>query len=243
MSVVGIFRAAVAFIILTAAGCAAFTGQLLSYIFVRPFSRLVHRRICAVCAGAFLLCGSGLLERWACKRIQCHGEPSPQALSTLCTLNHGSDIDMLIGSALLARYGFPAPGNAKAVVKNSLLYVPIFGWILAFAEYLFVTRDWKTDRARLQKRLRHLQSFPFPLWFILFPEGSRLTPQKLLHSQNYAQNSGFPQLNHVLLPRFKAFLALVASIRPSVEEICDVTIVFDGPVPTLMSILSAESTT
>jgi lysophosphatidic acid acyltransferase / lysophosphatidylinositol acyltransferase len=231
------------FILLVNAAVVACAVQILSFVLVRPFSLAAHRRVSVVFNGAFFLCGTFLLERWTGMRLVVYGEEVPPGVATVCTMNHISDVDMLIGVALLARYGPPFPGNAKAIVKSVLGHVPIFGWILRLGEFLFVTRSWEADRVRLLSDLKSLMSYPFPVWFVIWPEGSRFTAAKQANAQEYARKMGYPHLTHVLLPRFKAFTSLLGVVRGSLDEVCDVTLMFDGSVPRADHILTGRSST
>jgi 1-acyl-sn-glycerol-3-phosphate acyltransferase len=225
------------------AGLVACAAQALSHALVRPLSRAAHRRVTVAFSRAFLLCGTVVLERWGRVRIVTHGDPIPPHSATLCILNHCSSVDMLIGLAWLSRYGPPYPGNAKAIVKASLGKVPIFGWILRFAEFPLISRSWEQDRLHLLDSIRSLLTFPVPLWYVIYPEGSRVDAAKLRASQDYARERGYPVLEHVLLPRFKAFTAVAHALRGSVQDVCDATLMFDGPIPTAKTALSGECST
>lgn len=153
-------------------------------------------------------------------------------------------LDRLVGLAWLSRLGFPAPGNAKAVVKASLGQVPIFGWALRLSEFVFLARSWERDQQRFVSALRSLGTFRatgHPLWLILFPEGSRLTSDKLANSQKYSRVNGFPVFDHVLLPRFKGFQALMPELRRHIEYVVDGTLIFDGPKPSMTTVMNGTA--
>jgi lysophosphatidic acid acyltransferase / lysophosphatidylinositol acyltransferase len=231
------------FVACVAAGAVACAVQAASLLLVRPFSLRAHRRASVALNSAFFLCSVWLLERWNRMRIVVYGEAVPPGLPAVCTMNHISDVDMLVGVTLLARYGAPFPGNAKAIVKSALASVPVFGWLLWFGEFLFVTRSWEADKARLLADLRSLLTYPVPVWFVLWPEGSRATPGKIATAQAYAARNRYPHLTHVLLPRFKAFLSVMSVVRPGVDDLCDVTLMFEGPVPRAPAVLSGACET
>jgi hypothetical protein len=70
-----------------------------------------------------------------------------------------------------------------------------------------------------------------------------MEPAKLRASQDYAREKGYPVLEHVLLPRFKAFTAVAKTLRGSVLDVCDATLMFEGPIPTAKTALSGECST
>lgn len=64
------------------------------------------------------------------------------------------------------------------------------------------------------------------MWFVIFPEGTRITPEKLAISHEHARANDKPIFNNVLLPRSKGFVTTVQGMRDNVPYIIDATIVF-----------------
>jgi 1-acyl-sn-glycerol-3-phosphate acyltransferase len=85
--------------------------------------------------------------------------------------NHQSQFD--IPALTLAM-----PSDFRMVAKRSLLYVPIFGWALWLAGFIFIDRSNRTKAIRsldrAARRLRHGTSL------VLFPEGTRSRDGALL---------------------------------------------------------------
>ncbi|OCF40940.1 hypothetical protein I317_05218 [Kwoniella heveanensis CBS 569] len=86
-------------------------------------------------------------------------------------------------------------------------------------------------------------------WIILYPEGTRRTPKKLLQSQAFARKNGKPELDHLLFPRTKGFVATVQALKNShIKHIYDLTLLYSSPggletqyaVPNLAEILSCD---
>jgi 1-acyl-sn-glycerol-3-phosphate acyltransferase len=59
---------------------------------------------------------------------------------------------------------------------------------------------------------------------VLFPEGTRITPEKLAAAQEFAAARALPVPRHVLIPRVKGLVASLAHLRPRLDAIVDVTI-------------------
>lgn len=229
------------FVCLVGAAFVASTIEALSYLLVRPISLGKHRRVCLILNHAFLLCSTFLLERWSGVTFRMYGDRIVGDRSHLCIINHHSDVDWLLGLAFIAKLGFPYPGNAKSVVKASLSKVPLFGTILRFAEFAFLTRSWKADRETFLKSLLSLRGYTkscSPFWFTLYPEGTRLTQEKLERSQAYAVSRHVEPLSNVLFPRFKAFTTIVPTLRDEFDGIVDATLMFEGDVPSMKNTLS-----
>jgi hypothetical protein len=66
-----------------------------------------------------------------------------------------------------------------------------------------------------------------------FAEGTRVRPEKIARSREYAEKQGMKPLEHVLIPRTKGFVASVQSLRGHVDAVYDLTIGYVGGVPTL----------
>lgn len=235
----------VSFTICFAAATTACSFQSLSYVFVRPFSLNVHRHIVLRFSYSFFLVSTFLLQVWSNVTFKLYGDPLPKDKSCLIILNHSSSADFLIGLAHLAKMQYPSPGNTKSVVKASLGTIPIFGTILHFSEFLFLTRSWAVDRESFLSSLFSLREYGSdvtPYWFVLFPEGTRLTADKIQHSQCYALSQGATPLSHVLYPRFKAFTATVSALRGHLDVVVDATYIFSN-TPTLENVLAGNADT
>lgn len=50
--------------------------------------------------------------------------------------------------------------TTKVFVKNSLKYVPIFGWAWVFTESIFLKRSWEKDRKIISRDLQFLHEYP-----------------------------------------------------------------------------------
>lgn len=66
----------------------------------------------------------------------------------------------------------------------------------------------------------------------MFPEGTRYSIKKSKHietSQNYCKKNNLKILNHLLLPRTKAFELSVENLRDSLDCIYDLTFAYTNP--------------
>ncbi|PXF46313.1 1-acyl-sn-glycerol-3-phosphate acyltransferase PLS1 [Gracilariopsis chorda] len=234
------------FVSVLGAASVACVCEALSFLLVRPFSLTRHRRICLHFTHAFFLVAPFLLEKWSSITFRSYGHAISPKGSYLAVVNHHSDVDWLLGLAFVSHFRYPYPGNAKSVVKASLAKVPIFGHILQNAEFLFITRSWANDRDLFIRSLKSLRGYSktvSPLWFVLYPEGTRLTPEKLLHSQEYAESCGLKAPENVLFPRFKAFVSIMSNLRDEFDGILDATFMFEGNLPSMKSTLAGSDST
>ena len=66
-------------------------------------------------------------------------------------------------------------------------------------------------------------------WIGLCPEGTRLSPRKLLASRAFSRQHDKPELRHLLWPRTKGFVATVKGMRGHVEAVYDLSYVYVTP--------------
>jgi len=147
--------------------------------------------------------------------------------SAMLMPNHRSDIDWLVGYMIADRNGIL--GTAKCYMKNDVKYIPTIGWTWWFLEFCFLRRSWDKDQSTIQKSLKALSEYPIPFLVGIFAESTRMTPEKLKASQEYAESKGIKPLKHHLLPRPKGFSVTVIALKDSVPAIYDIEVAFEDP--------------
>jgi len=198
---------------------------------IKPFSPKAFRRAnrwmakiwwgwCAL--GAEKLYGTTLIMS---------GDDVPMRENAIVILNHQemADITVIFSFARAKE----RVGDLKWFVKDVLKYVPGIGWGMLFLDCPFVKRDWTADRDYIHGVFENILKNDVPLWLMTFAEGTRVRPEKIVRSQEYAEKQGLPRLKHVLIPRTKGFVASVQSLRGHVDAVYDLTIGYVGGVPTL----------
>lgn len=241
-----LLRMVLPFTFITAAATTTCIFQALSYLLIKPFSLPLHRTIVLHFSYAFFLLSTFALERWSNMKFKAYGDPIPPKKSTFIILNHSSSVDFLIGLAYLAKLGFPNPGNTKSAVKDALANVPLFGTILKFTEFLFLSRSWDADRDSFIGKLSDLRDFGStvsPFSVVLFPEGTRLTPERHLQSKAYTDSINQPALTHVLYPRFRGFITVVDTLGDRLDGIIDGTFIFEREHPSLKHVIAGSCKT
>jgi len=164
-------------------------------------------------------------------RVVVSGDHVPMRENAIVVLNHQSMADIPLVMALARTK--ERLGDLKWFVKDPLKWVPGVGWGMAFLDCLFVKRDWAKDRDSIERTFRRLLTDRVPVWLVTFSEGTRLTPTKLLRSQEFATSRGLDPLRHLLLPRPRGFAAAVEGLREHVDAVYDVTIGYVDGVPSL----------
>ena len=52
------------------------------------------------------------------------------------------------------------------------------------------------DEETMTKNIQSLGDYPDPVWLLIFAEGTRLNPEKLEASRDFARKRGYPVLRH-----------------------------------------------
>jgi len=159
------------------------------------------------------------------------GDPVPMRENAIVVANHQQMPDITFMMILARRKD--RLGDMKWLVKDPIKYVPGVGWGMTFLDCVFVKRDWMADKDSIRRTFARLTDRQVPVWLLSFPEGTRLTPEKLRRSRAYAAVEGLTPPDHVLVPRTKGFVATVRGLGDHVASVYDVTIGYEQGVPTL----------
>ena len=203
------------------------TLSLVIKIFSPKAFRRLNQRMARIWWG---WCALGAEKVYGTKWIM-SGDDVPKKENAIVVLNHQdmADITVIFSFARAKE----RVGDLKWFVKDILKYVPGVGWGMLFLDCPFIKRDWTADKDYIHSVFRNLLDYDVPLWLMMFAEGTRVRPQKLVRSREYAEKQGMKPLEHVLFPRTKGFVASVQSLRGHVDAVYDLTIGYVGGVPTL----------
>mmetsp|Transcript_36244 Transcript_36244/g.71243 ORF Transcript_36244/g.71243 Transcript_36244/m.71243 type:complete len:386 (+) Transcript_36244:33-1190(+) len=132
-------------------------------------------------------------------------------------------------------------GAFKAVMKESLRYVPIANAGIREGFVTVLRGQGKTARQGILNSFREqgaqLCRDRVPMWLVLFPEGTWITPEaeglKVQEKSNeFAQKAGYKKLRNVLFPRANGFAALLDGMRhgpDSIDAVYDITVAYNKP--------------
>ena len=122
-------------------------------------------------------------------------------------------------------------GHIKIILKDSLRKIPIFGWGMEFFEFIFLKRKWASDEIVLRTNLTRARLDHLPLWLLLFPEGTNITPDTRARSSDYAKKKDISvEPRHVLLPRSTGLHASLLELSKDkyANHLLDTTLAYSG---------------
>lgn len=141
--------------------------------------------------------------------------------------------------------GQPYPGSVKVVAMNSITKIPVFGWILKFAEFIFLTQKWSKDEGRFSESLISLREYKkqtgCSFVIVLFPEGALLEKDNLLKSHDCAKKNNLPLFQNVLLPILRGLREIVPLLRNLIDVVVDLTVMFSPERPSISDVLAGNS--
>ncbi|KAL0791722.1 hypothetical protein Bca101_007968 [Brassica carinata] len=194
--------------------------QLVLFIFVRPVSRNVYRRINTSVVELLWLQLIWLVDWWAFIKINLYADAETLELlgkeHALVLSNHRGDIDWLVGWVMAQHSG--RLGSTLAIMRKEAKYFPIIGF-------------------------NQLKDFPTTFWLGLFVEGTRFNQKNLEAAKVYASLKGLPTPRNVLIPRTKGFVSAVTHMRSFVPAIydCTYTVQKKQTTPILLRMFGGQS--
>jgi 1-acyl-sn-glycerol-3-phosphate acyltransferase len=129
-------------------------------------------------------------------------------------------------------------GHIYIILKEGLKYVPFIGPGMMFYGFVFMKRNWASDKVRLQHRLKKLKTRhggPMagsgsldPMWLLIYPEGTNLSANTRTKSKKWAEKNSIPDLKRQLLPRSTGLFFCLQELRGTVDWIYDCTVAYEG---------------
>ena len=119
-------------------------------------------------------------------------------------------------------------GRIYVVLKESLKRIPVIGWGMQFAQFIFLKRKWEQDKPRMAAHLQKFNNPKDPMWLMMFPEGTNLADSTREASKKWAEKNGIEDMRHMLLPRSTGLQFILQELRRTVDYVYDCTIAYEG---------------
>ena len=138
--------------------------------------------------------------------------------------NHMSTVDWLLIMTYLQKFNI---SGINLVLRKGIVYWPGFGLTMYANTDIKVDRHWETDQKNLGKQLNEIKTGNEKQVIIIFPEGTRFTPEKLEEAHKYANENNIPIYNNVLIPKTKGTWFIVNHLAKTnrLGRIWDITLV------------------
>ena len=196
-----------------------------------PFSSNAARRLNRWCADTWWGWCVSAAELMYGVRVEITGDDVPMRENALLIVNHQQmpDIPALMKFARTK----DRLGDMKYFIKKEFKWLPGMGWGLQMLDSVFVDRRWTADQDRIRRTFARIVDNRVPIYLVSFAEGTRLTAPKLEAARSYARDRALPVPRHTLVPRTKGVVASIQGLRSHIDAVYDITIGYEGAVPSL----------
>lgn len=216
--------------------------QFFFYLTIRPFNKPLYCTINYYLMYSLMSQVLFLAEWWSGSDVRVYTEDADfekwGTEHAIIVMNHTYEVDWLMGWIVSDRAG--VLGAAKVFVKKMMQYIPTVGWAWKASDAIFLERNWEKDKSIMTSQIREFFDYPYPVWMLLFAEGTRFTPSKHAASMEFARKRGLPELKRHLIPRTRGFIQCIQSVKGQFPAIYDVTVGFnerEAAEPSLLNML------
>eukprot|EP00731_Ephydatia_muelleri_P012942 Em0007g252a len=179
-----------------------------------PLSERCYRRAEETLYASYQRLVGFLFETWSGVEFHFYGDPLPDAAENVLYIsNHQCTVDWVVAETLCLRQGGYG-GRNRYILKDSLKYVPLYGWQLGARGGVFVKRHKDKDQEKIIRRLNELVEKDINTWLVIFPEGTRFDPRN-------------PK--SIRTSQEQAMTLVLTHIKRHFKAVYDVTIMYDGP--------------
>ena len=168
-----------------------------------------------------------LYLQWGHGKIKIYGDALSRSSKCMLFANHQDSRDWLVGFCIA--YHNDAIGGMKCIMKNTLAFLPVFGWLMFLCDFPFIKRS-SSSIGTIKEFCKNMIDYPEALWFCLFPEGTRFSQSKLADSIKWCVSKKIKPFRRVLNPRTGGFCAALKELRSNLDSIYDITIMYDRPM-------------
>ena len=138
--------------------------------------------------------------------------------------NHISACDIPILTTYLKHFNID---SYNFVLKNDIVYSPGIGLITYASSDIKVNRNWTEDKKLISKQLDKINNNGKKQIILIFPEGTRLSEDKLKEAQTFSINNNMPVFKNVLVPKSKGLQTIITNLKESKKlgRIWDTTLI------------------
>ena len=126
--------------------------------------------------------------------------------------NHFSTIDFGFIMAYLQEFNIE---EYVMVLRKGVAQFPGLGPFMYHNNDIKLDRNWETDQDNLKVQIKKCiaTNTGKKQVIVIFPEGTRFTPEKLVDAQEYSRKSNFPVYENVLVPKTKGLWCIINELK------------------------------
>ena len=201
---------------------------LVPFVRIKPL-RALSNAVSLSVQYAFFSYAAALLQMYCQTTVIVHSDDANifRDEGVLLIANHPTRIDWMYAWSYFTLLDMPSP--FQIFLKKDMKHVPIIGWCMQVAMFVFLDRSNKEkDLERIQQIISHVRKRVDPLTnVLLFPEGTDLSLANVEKSRIFSKERNLPMLNHVLHPKPTGFATCVELLQGNHRVLHDVTMAYE----------------
>ncbi|OAF67206.1 1-AGP acyltransferase 5 [Intoshia linei] len=150
--------------------------------------------------------------------------------NSILICNHQSYVDWMLINLLCIRRQFMELSYISFMVKDSLKYIPYYGYYFYIHGFIYVSRGRSHSLEKTKNQLEKLKKRP-NYNLVIYPEGTcynLLNEVKLQKSKIFAAKNGFAELHNVLFPRFHGLKVSLQVLNDSLKYVYNITVFYES---------------
>lgn len=138
--------------------------------------------------------------------------------------NHISIFDFYLLACYLKEFEID---SYNIVLKNELVYFPGLGYMIFANSNIRLYRNWDQDIKKLEKQLNTIKLNGKKQVILIFPEGTRISDQKIKEGQKFSKLNNLPVYENLLVPKSKGLWFIINKLSNTnkLGRIWDVTLI------------------
>ncbi|ELP88277.1 1-acylglycerol-3-phosphate acyltransferase, putative [Entamoeba invadens IP1] len=114
-------------------------------------------------------------------------------------------------------------GSMRFFIKDEIMKLPFIGFGLYWMDNIMLKRNFADDEKHINETFKRLRNKYYPFLLIIFPEGTRAKPERILESQKYAKEHGLHVYKNLLNPRPLGLFHALKQLKKVTPYLYDLT--------------------
>lgn len=138
--------------------------------------------------------------------------------------NHIGSFDFIYIIEILKKFGID---NTNFIFKSDSRYIFGLGFSIYTDTDIMINKKWEEDKELINKQINRIEPGTKKEILIIFPEGTRITEEKIISSQKYSRENNLPVYDYLQVPKSKGLWNIIDNLSKNnkLGKIWDITII------------------
>ncbi|EDR29185.1 1-acylglycerol-3-phosphate acyltransferase, putative [Entamoeba dispar SAW760] len=194
------------------------------YILYRPLYQWIFQRVTEVYMMYFPL----VFYYINGNRIYVSGDKMIENANAIWISNHSHWVDFVPVCLVAPKCG--RIGSMRYFMKDDIKKIPFIGFGFYMMDSIYLKRNFQLDQHHINETFKRFRNKYYPFWLIIFPEGTRAKPEKIVEAQKYCLEHKLPIYKNLLNPRHTGLFVSLKQLRNVVPYVYDITLGYPNTV-------------